>query len=90
MQDRENKAMEQDNAYWRSTRRLSLGLLAVWLLATFCVIFFARDLNRMSLFGWPVSFYMAAQGLLLIYVLIVGFYAWRMRGLDRTHTRHEQ
>jgi putative solute:sodium symporter small subunit len=47
------------------------------------VIFFARELAGFTFFGWPVSFYMAAQGTTLIYVGIVGCYAWRMRRFDR-------
>ena len=69
--------------YWRRTRRFTLLLLLIWFIATFAVIFFARELADFTFFGWPVSFYMAAQGTTLIYVGIVGCYAWRMRRLDR-------
>lgn len=69
--------------YWRHTRRFTLQLLLVWFVVTFTVIFFARELSAFTLFGWPVSFYMAAQGTTLIYVGIVGCYAWRMRRFDR-------
>jgi putative solute:sodium symporter small subunit len=79
-------------SYWRHARRLTAWLAAIWLIATFCVIFFARDLHHISLFGWPLSFYMAAQGILLIYVFLVGIYAWRMHRLDQRYARkdHEQ
>lgn len=60
-------------------------LLATWLLATFCIIFFARELSGLSIFGWPLSFYLAAQGASLIYLAIIGFYAWRMRALERRY-----
>jgi putative solute:sodium symporter small subunit len=70
--------------YWRRTRRLTLQLLLVWFLVTFGVIFFARELSGLTLFGWPLSFYMAAQGATLIYVVIVAVYAWRMQRLDET------
>jgi putative solute:sodium symporter small subunit len=70
-------------AYWQRTRRLTLQLLLAWFLVTFGVIFFARELSRMVFFGWPFSFYMAAQGATLIYVAIVAFHAWRMRKLDQ-------
>jgi putative solute:sodium symporter small subunit len=70
-------------SYWQNTQRLTLWLSAIWLVVTFCTVFFARDLYGFKLFGWPVSFYMAAQGILLIYVAIVGVYAWRMRKLDQ-------
>jgi putative solute:sodium symporter small subunit len=61
-----------------------LQLLLVWFLMTFGVIFFARELSGLTLFGWPLSFYMAAQGATLIYVVIVAVYAWRMQRLDET------
>jgi len=72
-------------AHWRATRRLSALLLALWLATTFCTVFFARELAGLSVFGWPLSFYMAAQGAALVYLAIIGGYAWRMRVLDRRH-----
>jgi putative solute:sodium symporter small subunit len=70
-------------AYWRRTRQLTVKLLFVWFAVTLITIFFARELSGISLFGWPLSFYMAAQGATLIYLLIVGIYAWRMRQLEK-------
>jgi putative solute:sodium symporter small subunit len=72
-------------SHWRSTRRLTLALLLVWLALTFAVIFFARELAAITWFGWPFSFYMAAQGLALGYLLIVALYTWQMRNIDRRH-----
>jgi putative solute:sodium symporter small subunit len=68
-------------SYWQRSRRLSFALLAVWALATFGGIFFARELN-FSFFGWPFSFWVAAQGLLLLYCAVVAYYAYAMRKLD--------
>lgn len=69
--------------HWQRTRRMTLVLLAVWLATGFGTVFFARELSRFDLFGWPLSFYMAAQGAALISLAIIGVYAWRMRVLDR-------
>jgi putative solute:sodium symporter small subunit len=69
-------------AYWRRTRRLTQWLLAIWFGVTFAVIFFARELAGLTLFGWSVSFYLAAQGAILVYLAIIGVYALRMRRLD--------
>ena len=70
-------------AYWAQTRRLTALLLIAWFLVTFVATFFARSLTG-SFLGWPVSFYMAAQGALLLYLLIVYLYArWqRERDID--------
>ena len=68
--------------HWRKTRSMTGWLLLLWLLTGFCVAFFARELTGLSVFGWPLSFYLAAQGASLVYLAILGFYAWRMRRLD--------
>ena len=73
--------------HWQRTRRLTFGLLALWLAASFCSVFFARELAALSLFGWPLSFYLAAQGAALIYLAIVGAYAAVMRRVDRRYER---
>jgi putative solute:sodium symporter small subunit len=72
-------------AHWRRTRRFTALLLALWLATSFCTVFFARELAQWSVFGWPLSFYMAAQGSTLAYLAIIGGYAWRMRRLDRRY-----
>jgi putative solute:sodium symporter small subunit len=73
----------KQTAYWRRTRQLTVKLLAVWFAVTIGTIFFARELSGMTFFGWPLSFYMAAQGATLVYLIIVGIYAWRMRQLEK-------
>jgi putative solute:sodium symporter small subunit len=70
--------------YWQKNLRITAVLLSIWFVVTFVVAFFARDLN-FSVLGTPFSFYMAAQGSLIIYVLIIGFYAKYMNKLDVEH-----
>ncbi len=69
--------------YWRLARRLTAGMLMAWFGVTFGALFFARELFELNLFGWPFSFYMAAQGLTLFYLLLVAAYVILMRYLDR-------
>ena len=71
--------------YWQRTRRMTLWLLLAWFAVTFSAIFFARSLSAYTLLGWPISFFMAAQGSILIYVAIIAIYALRMRALDKTY-----
>ena len=68
-------------AHWRRTRRLTAALLMVWFCLTFGVVFFARSLT-FRVAGWPFSFYMAAQGCLVIYLGLTLLYARRLRQLD--------
>lgn len=68
--------------YWRKTFRLTLLLLVVWMVVTFGLTWFARDLNGYVFLGFPLGFYMAAQGALLIYLAIIWYYNRKMRQLD--------
>ena len=70
--------------YWRKNLRITGILLALWFFVTFVVIFFARDL-QFSFFGWSFSFWVAAQGALVVYCLIIWFYARFMNKLDREY-----
>lgn len=72
---------ERHRQYWRRTRLLTALLLVIWLVVTFGVSYFARELS-FNFFGWPFSFWMGAQGALLVYGFIIGFYAWYMNRLD--------
>lgn len=68
--------------YWRRVRALTLSLLALWLVATFGAAFFARELASVSLGGWPLHFYLASQGVTLVYLALIGAYALAMKRLD--------
>lgn len=69
---------------WRRSQHVTAWLLCAWFVVTFGVTFFARELSR-SVFGWPFSFWVAAQGALIVYVLLVGVYARLMNRLDIEH-----
>jgi putative solute:sodium symporter small subunit len=80
---------EKHRQYWRRNLRLTGFLLAVWFVVTFVVGWFARDLQSLTFLGFPLSFYMGAQGALVIFVVLVGYYAYRMDKLDREYGVHE-
>ncbi|WP_430421507.1 DUF4212 domain-containing protein [Methylibium petroleiphilum] len=75
---------EQQRLYWQKNLRITSILLAIWFVVTYVMAYFARDLS-FSFFGWPFSFYMAAQGSLIIYVVIIWYYARTMNRLDQEH-----
>lgn len=75
---------EKHRQYWRKNLNITAILLAIWFFVTFVVGYFARDLN-FNFFGWPFSFWMGAQGALVVYCLIIGYYAWYMNRLDIEH-----
>ena len=80
---------ERHREYWHKNLRLTAVLLAIWFVATFVVIFFAPQLNEIVILGFPLAFYMGAQGSLIIYVLVIWYYARRMNQLDKEYDVHE-
>jgi putative solute:sodium symporter small subunit len=71
--------------YWKRTLNFTIVLLAIWFVVTFVMAYFAMDLHSIVIAGFPLSFYMAAQGSLIIYVLLIWFYARKMGELDREY-----
>lgn len=80
---------EKHKQYWQKNLRLTGILLAIWFVATFVIGWFARDLQSITILGFPLSFYMAAQGSLIIYVVIIWYYARTMNKMDREYGVHE-
>lgn len=76
-------------SHWRKTLMLTCALFVLWFFVSFVLIFFARILS-FKLFGWPFSFWVAGQGALLVYCLIIWFYARRMNRLDADFLRAKE
>jgi putative solute:sodium symporter small subunit len=71
--------------YWRKNLVITAVLLAIWFVATFVEAWYARELNQVSFLGFPLGFYMSAQGSLIIYVVIIWVYAKYMQNLDKEY-----
>lgn len=68
-------------ARWRQTQWITAGCLAVWALLAFASVYFAAFLDT-TVAGWPLYFWLAAQGGPLVFLLVVWVYAQLMRRLD--------
>jgi putative solute:sodium symporter small subunit len=77
------------HAYWRKTLNLTAVLLVIWFVVTFVMGYFARELNFIF-FGWPFAFWVAAQGALIVYCLIIWYYAHAMDKLDKQYGVDEE
>lgn len=76
---------EKHREYWSKNLALTGILLAIWFVVTFVVGYYARELNEITIMGFPLAFYMGAQGALIIYVVMIFFYAARMNKLDKEY-----
>ena len=79
----DSKANEE--AHWKETTNLMLVHLGIWFFFGYVVHMLVVPLNKIviPILGFPLGFYMAAQGSLIIYVVIIWIYARYMNNLDR-------
>lgn len=69
--------------YWRRNLRLMAVLLTIWALVSFGAgILFVEPLNNLSLLGFPLGFWFAQQGSIIVFVILIAVYVWRMDKLD--------
>ncbi len=80
---------ERHKEYWGKNLRVTSILLAIWFVVTYVFSYFAREMNEITFLGFPLGFYFGAQGSLIIYVLIIWFYARYMNKLDQEYGVHE-
>ena len=69
--------------HWRRTRSLMWVTLAIWFVFSFVVHWFADALNGASFLGFPLGFYMAAQGSLIVFVVLIFWFARTQDRIDR-------
>ena len=75
--------------HWRHTRNLTLGHLAVWFVFAFLVHWFASSLFHIRFFGWPLNYYMAAQGSLIVFVIQLFLFSRQQHAIDVKYGVHE-
>lgn len=76
-------AASQREVHWNRTRNLMVIHIIIWFIFSFVVHWFAPQLNKVALFGWPLGFYMAAQGSLIVFVVQLFVFAKQQDAIDR-------
>ena len=74
---------EVREAHWRKTSRLMWIIMILWFVFSFGIHFFARPLNTIVIYGFPLGFYMAAQGSLIALVVQLFVFARQQDNIDR-------
>lgn len=68
---------------------LKAVLLFVWVLVSFVACYCARDL-QMLVAGWPLGYWIAAQGAVLVFIAIVVAYCAAMSRFERQDAAVDQ
>ena len=81
----------QRQEYWRYNVRLTTILLIIWFVVTYIISgLMAGWLNQFSIIGFPLGYYMAAQGSLAIFVIEIAVYAKLMNRKDEEYGIREE
>jgi len=82
--DRDAQANEQ--AYWSENLRLLGSLMVIWFAVSFGAGILFRDfLDQYSIGGYPLGFWFAQQGSIYVFVVLIFYYTFRMRQIERNH-----
>ncbi len=79
---REPITPEQGRRYWLKTSRLMWTVLAAWAFLSILLPMLASSLNAIPFLGLRFGYYMAAQGSLVGFVVIIFWYARRQNSID--------
>jgi putative solute:sodium symporter small subunit len=78
------------DAYWRETSALTWWVVFWWAVSWVGPMLLHYQLNRFVILGFPLSYYMAGQGSLIIFVALIVYYAVRMNQIDRKYGVQEE
>jgi putative solute:sodium symporter small subunit len=76
--------------YWSYNVKLTAFTMIVWFVVTYVAIFFAPQLDKIVILGFPMGYYMGAQGSLIVFVILIFNYAFKMNKADKDYGVEEE
>lgn len=73
------------DAYWKANIRLITILLIIWFAVAYIPPLIINPLNQIVIAGFPLGYYMGSQGSLIVFVILIFYYASRMNKLDEQY-----
>ena len=81
----------QREAYWKANLKLVAWCLVIWFVVSYLFgIILVDQLNAIKIGGYRLGFWFAQQGSIYVFVILIFFYAARMRKLDEKFNVHEE
>ena len=74
--------MSNKEKHWEKTKNHIIITLAIWLFFSTVIFMFGAEINSASFLGYPLAYYMTAQGSLLAFVLLIFWFANRQEKID--------
>ena len=76
-------AGSQQVVHWQRTKRLMIIHLVIWFIFSFVIHWFGASLNNTSFMHFPLGYYMAAQGSLIVFVVQLFLFSKQQDKIDR-------
>ncbi len=74
--------MSNKEKHWEKTKGHMIITLAIWFFFSTVIFMFGAEINSASFLGYPLAYYMTAQGSLLAFVLLIFWFANRQEKID--------
>ena len=74
--------MSNKEKHWDKTKSLMVITLAIWFLFGYVIFMFGSSLNEGSFLGYPLAYYMCAQGSIIAFVVLIFWFANKQEKID--------
>ena len=82
--------MSNKERHWEKTRGLMMLTLAIWFIFSIVIFMFGESLNNGSFLGYPLAYYMCAQGSIVAFVVLIFWFANKQEKIDEEFGFTEQ
>ena len=77
--------MSNKEKHWEKSKNHMIVTLVVWFFFSTVIFMFGAEINSMSFLGYPLAYYMTAQGSLLAFVIMLFWTANKQEKIDEEH-----
>ena len=74
--------MSNKAKHWEKTKGLMILTLIIWFVFGYLIFMFGSSLNSASFLGYPLAYYMCAQGSIIAFVVLIFWFANKQESID--------
>ena len=74
--------MSKQEKHWEKTKSLMTITLVIWFIFSIFIFMFGEGMNNSSFLGYPLAYYMSAQGSIVIFVVLIFWFANKQEKID--------